>query len=201
MHIARHPIDKRAIASSYKNFQSLKDHALSLLPEDKTAVRVLSGYFASLFYCSIVTENDEAKRLEWLDLFIEASVAKYKMAVNIGANIKFEFMDAAFEFTPPNRDYLVTDVGWTQAYLGAIIRRNDPAIDQLAAIDLDEIRRRDKAKGFEYSFLFAQFLQHLYDKGYDHGKNLLKVSKASMEVPKTSPVYDYMLDIAGPQID
>jgi hypothetical protein len=201
MHIARHPIDKHVIATSYKSYQSLKNDALSLFDEDKTAVRVLSGYFASLFYCSTVTESDVEKRLEWLDLFIEASDAQYKMAVNIGADTRFEFMNATFELSPPRKNYLVTDVGWTEAYMAAIVRQNGNAIDQLATNDLNEIRRQEKANGFEYSFLFAQFLQHLYEKGYDLGNHLLKVSDASLKVPKTSPLYDYMLDIAGPQID
>jgi hypothetical protein len=201
MHISRHPINKDAIISSFENYESLKDNALKLFQTDKTELRALSGYFFNLFCYSTIVGNDIAKRLEWLDLAIAAAVAKYTIAVNIGKRTNVEFMNATYEIDPPAKDYRVTDTDWTRVYLSAIVRRNDKAIDRLAAIDLEEVKRQDVTKGFEYNFLFAQFLQRLFDKGVDNAKNLSRASKASLEVPETSLQYNYMLDIASPQID
>jgi hypothetical protein len=201
MHISRHTIDKQAMAVSYKAYQRLERDAVTEFMSDMTVVEDLSGYLIHLFYYSGLFEDEVEKTLDWLDLYIAASVVKYTLAVNIGTSARFEFMSKTYELVPPEKDYGVAVTDWIEIYLAAIARGNNKAIDQLAAIDLDEVRRQQTGKSFEYSFLFAQFLRHLFDKGVDHGDNLAKASEASMEVPKSSLLYDYMLDIAGPQID
>ena len=201
MYISRHTIDKQGITGPYQVNLGLKERRMADLDTNISMLRNLWRYCLDLFFQSAVLIDDKQKTLSYLELYVEAAAATYTMATHIGTNVSVSFMGKTQELVPPEKDYKVSPAGWIFAWFAAILRRNKGAIDALHAVDLEKIRQLDKTKGYEYTFLYARFLQQLFEKGVDHGANLSKASEESMKVPENSLVYDYMLDIAGPQMD
>lgn len=189
------------VRSSYENYIYIKDEALVIFETDKTVLPLLASYYLKLFYQSTVLEKDEQVITGYLKGFVDASVATYIMAANINKKIVINFLDDEYRIVPPEINYMTTCSGWIDTYYAAILTRDTDAIELLECIDLQYIMEQVKGREPYYIFLYAEFLQKRLHKGVDPSALLLKASDESMELPKDDPRYDYMLDIAGPQID
>jgi hypothetical protein len=201
MIVKRHKVDLKTIKEWYDTRRKRVENVIGGIEQDASLLHNLVGYAHDCFFYSTVLEKDEAKIKSNLSDYVEASTALFKMFGNRGSKVSFDLRGKKYEVTAPEKGYTVSENSWIKTYYGAVVLRNDAIIKELEKVDLDEVVAQKKSKSSDYLLLFAKFLQSINDKDVNHAAELVKVSDASMEVKEGDPLYDYMLDVAGPQID
>jgi hypothetical protein len=201
MVVKRHKVDLKRIKEVYASRKTLTETAIAGAQQDTTLFQGLDEYTHDYFYFSTIAEKDEAKIKSNLSDYVESSAAAFIMFGNKGKNVSISFRGKQYEVTAPEKGYNLSENTWIKTYYGAVVLRNEAIIKELEKVNLDDVVAQKKSKSSDYLLLFAKFLQTINQKETDHAAELVKASDASMEVKEGNPLYDYMLDIAGPQID
>nr|WP_068890812.1 immunity 49 family protein [Pedobacter panaciterrae] len=201
MHITRHTFNKEIV----ENNIILNDKNINLfineLNNNHLVIRGLEKLsFQNLCY-SASLQYPVDKQLFYLDLFIDASLAKYQIATNIGTPIEINLAGNKYNVAAEDLDYSISDQNWITGYMAALARRKMTIVHAFCDIDLDIVNQKDISKGGIYSLLFAKFLQRLFLKGEPHGQSLLALVSEMKKDKMPEPTYDYALFIDGPLID
>jgi len=201
MRIKREKVDTDQLKNKYENALEFYNERMADLPGNPYLVRPLSNRSFDLFFSSFLFDPDEEKIKLYLHLYAESSLAKFLMALNVGKEISFRINQASLSLTPDERDYEISVLKWINLFYAAILLKDADLLRSTADIDLDKVNDLTSSKTEKYNFHFAVFLQKWYKKAGNASDELLLASQTSNEVSKQSPLYDYMLDIGGPQID
>ena len=202
MFVKRHPFKNDVIESNIVlNDENIDSYLKELDSKNFILIRGLERLSFENFCNSAAVANPIEKQLYYLDLFIDASLAKYQMATNIGTPISINFQGNQHQAVAEDKDYSISDQNWMLGYMAALARRKMPIVHAFCAINLDVVNEKDKTKGGNYSLLFAKFLQRLFIKGEAHGQNLLAAANEIKEGSMPDETYNYALHIDGPLID
>ncbi|MDB5014959.1 MAG: hypothetical protein JWQ25_3161 [Daejeonella sp.] len=202
MFVKRHPFKKEVIESNILlNDENIDSYIKELDESNFILIRGLERLSFENFCNSAALAYPVEKQLYYLDLFIDASLAKYQMATNIGTPITINFQRNQHQVTAEDKDYSVSDQNWMLGYLAALARRKMDVVHDFCAINLDIVNQQDETTGGTYSLLFAKFLQRLFIKGEPHGQNLLAAANEIKEGSMPDETYNYALHIDGPLID
>ncbi|NQX56179.1 immunity 49 family protein [Pedobacter panaciterrae] len=201
MHITRHSFNKEIV----ENNVILNDKNINLylkeLSNNHLVIRGLERLSLENLCYSASLQYPVDKQLFYLDLFIDASLAKYQIATNIGKSIEINLTGTKHQILPEDVDYSVSEQNWITGYMAALARRKMQIVHAFCAIDLDFVNQKKRTKGGAYSLLFAKFLQRLFVKGEPHGQNLLAAANEIKKDKMPEPTYEYALFIDGPVID
>jgi hypothetical protein len=202
MHIARNPINKQIIENNIGlNDGSINFFLKEIEQKNYLVIRGLEQSSLANLCNAAAVEHPIDKQAYYLDMFIDASLAKYQMATNIGKEITINFLGKQHQVVPPAKNYSVSEQNWITGYMAALAQRKMAIVKLFCDIDLDLVHQNKKTQGGEYSLLFAKFLKRLFNKGEPHGKNLLAAANKIQENEMPASTYDYALHIDGPVID
>ncbi len=202
MHIASNSFDKEIILKNYElNEISLGDYINDFEKGENLIIRgICNRALENLNYAGAL--KLEAKKVKYyVNLFAEASLVKYQMATHAGVNITASFLEKKYQITAPDKNYTVSDQGWSKSYMAALACRRMDIVHSLCEIDLDVVQAKTKTTGGIYSLLFAKFLQRLFKKAESHGQNLLAAANEIKKDKMPDSTYEYALHIDGPVID
>ncbi len=156
MYIVRNEIDKEIL----RQLILLNDGNINLFlteldNKNYLVIRGLEKLSFQNFCMAVSMEYPVDKQLYYLDMFIEASMAKYQMATNTGKMIAIDFAGNIYKFVPEEKDYTVSEQNWIRGFMAALARRKMKTVHAFCAINLDIVNQKKKTKGGEYSVLFA----------------------------------------------
>ncbi len=203
MHIARHKTDQRVMKMARDSYRSALDDTLARFKRDRSALCHASDELIALFNYSAAIGDEPEPDLGALDLFIEASIASYKIALNPGQEVTFTFRKRPYRAVA-KRKVSVTTQGWINAFQAAIARRDRDAISQLAALNLDEVQqleKRNPLKPLGVDHYYARLLKGLFKKGSACRPYLAKMTEACERVPEASPIHRFTRDLARPEVN
>ena len=202
MFVKRHPFKTEVIESNIVlNDENIDSYLKKLNSGNFLLIRGLERLAFENFCNSAAVVSPVDKQLYYLDLFIDASLAKYQMATNVGIPIIISFQGNQHEVIAEDKEYSVSDQNWVLGYMAALARRKMAVVHAFCDINLDIVFQKDETKGGIYSLLFAKFLQRLFIKGEPHGQNLLAAANEIKEGSMPDETYNYALHIDGPLID
>ncbi|MBL4674759.1 MAG: immunity 49 family protein [Mucilaginibacter sp.] len=202
MHVSRNPIDAQVIVNIIKsNDDNINNYFEQLQAGNFLVVRGIERLSLDNLYNSAALNYPVDKQLYYLDLFIDASLAKYQMLGNIGRQITISLSGTSYLMVPPDKNYWVSEQNWLLGYMAALAHRKMAIVKLFCAVDLDLVHQKKDTKGGEYILLFAKFLQRLFINGEPHADRLLAASGAIKEGTMPESTYEYALYTDGPLMD
>jgi hypothetical protein len=202
MHVARHPFEPEIVANRARlDEKSLASYRKDIESGNYLLFRGIERISRENVHDVVALQRPIDEQLRALDLFVDASLAKYQMATNVGRPVRIDFLGTQYEVVADDNDYSVSLKNWSLGYLAALARRRMPIVHAFCQIDLDLVARKTKTKIGAYNTPFARFLQRLFVKGEPHGKNLLAVADEIRQDAMPEALYDHALRIDGSLVD
>lgn len=147
-------------------------------------------------------KKDETSIQALLDGYIESSVLKYYLFNNLGKECEFSYKGKELTGIPEKYASYVNEIDWTNAFMACLLNRDMKSAHKLCEYNLDVIGKpKEGVSGGNHSLVFAKFLQQLFQKGVNHGKNLLDATNAINKDNMPDSTYNHALYIYGPVID
>lgn len=202
MHVARQPFDPEIVANRARlDATSLASYRKDFEGGNLRLIRGIERLALENVHDLVALQRPIDEQLRALDLFLDASLAKYQMATHVGRAVTIDFAGRQYEVVADDLDYSISLKNWSLGYLTALARRRMPLVHAFNQIDLELVASKTSVQIGAYYTPFARFLQRLFLKGEPHGKNLLAVTELIRQDAMPEGIYDYALRIDGSLVD